>query len=184
MASLMFRSRQDNRFYSETKKPRGAGTWYVFFYDLRGKKVRQRIGPNKRTADLAKGDIDARLEKQRAGLLDPDKELKRITIPAFRKLLSEYLQTENKAPKTISRYCGVFDHLRTFLEAQEPYLKHLDQIRSEMIECYKDFRRRQPITSNGHPNAPIREGVSVRTLNNELTFSQTPSTEPSPLVWT
>ncbi|MCX7015340.1 MAG: hypothetical protein NTW86_22775, partial [Candidatus Sumerlaeota bacterium] len=77
MASLMFRSKTDNRFYSEANQPRGQGTWYVFYYDLRGKKVRLRVGPSRKTAEIAKGDVEARLAKQRAGLLDPDKELRR-----------------------------------------------------------------------------------------------------------
>ncbi|MBE7560898.1 hypothetical protein HS125_18895 [bacterium] len=76
----MFRSKADNHFYSEEKKPGGAGTCYVFCYDLRGKKIRRRIGRNKRTAELAMGEVEARLEKQCGGLLDPDKELKRILI--------------------------------------------------------------------------------------------------------
>jgi len=173
MASLMFRAKADNRFYSEAKKPKGPGTWYVFYYDLRGKKVRLRIGPNKRTAELAKGDIEARLAKQRGGLLDPDKELKRIEIKAFGEQLDGFLQTENKAPRTRTRYCGVFRNLCRFLEAHEPHLKYLDQIDGQLIERYKDFRRRERITANGHPNAPKREGVSVRTLNNELTFLHT-----------
>ena len=84
MASLMFRLKSNNRYYSESKKPKGTGTWYVFYYDLRGKKMRLRIGSNKRTAEIARGNIEARLEKQRAGLLDPDKEIKRMSIKAFR----------------------------------------------------------------------------------------------------
>jgi len=31
-------------------------------------------------------------------------------------------------------------------------------------------RRREWISPNGHPNSALREGVAVRTLNNELTF--------------
>jgi integrase len=170
MASLMFRLRGDNRFYSEAKKQKGRGTWYVFYYDLRGKKVRQRIGPNKRTAALAKGDIEARLAKQRGGLLDPDRELKRTPIAAFREQLSDFLENENKAPKTITRYTGVFDKLCGFIKGEEPHVRYLDQIDTSIIERYKDFRRRQRITANGHPNASPRDGVSVRTLNNELTF--------------
>ena len=170
MASLMFRAKADNRFYSAAKKPKGSGTWYVFYYDMKGKKVRLRIGPNRRTAELAKGDVEARLAKQRGGLLDPDKELRRTPITAFREQLPDYLRTENKAPKTITRYHGVFVAFCQFVENQEPYLKYLDQIDAPLIERYKDFRRRQQITPNGHPNARPREGVSVRTLNNELGF--------------
>ena len=175
MASLMFRAKVDNRYYAEAKKPKAPGSWYIFYYDLRGMKVRRRIGPNKRAAELAKGDIEARLAKQRAGLslLDPDKELKRITLFVFKEQFPEFLQTENKVPKTIRRYCGVLGHLVAFIEDHEPYVRHLDQVEPHFIEEYKDTRRRQKITPNGHPNAPVREGVSVRTLNNELTFLQT-----------
>jgi len=170
MASLMFRSKADNRFYSGARRPTGRGTWYVFYYDLRGKKVRLRIGPNKRTAELAKGEIEGRLAKQRGGLLDPDRELKRTSTAAFRSQLADYLRTENKAPKTITRYIGVFGTLCQFIENEEPHLRYLDQVDAPLFERYKDFRRREPITPNGHPNAAPREGVSVRTLNNELTF--------------
>lgn len=173
MASLMFRSKADNKFYSEEKRPKDRGTWYVFYYDIKGKKVRQRIGSNKHVAELAKGDIEAKLEKQRGGLLDPDKELKRITLASFKERLTDFLQTENKAPKTIKRYCGVFKNLYEFITGNDPYLRYLDQIDSHLIERYKDNRRQKAITSNGHPNAPVRQGVSVRTLNNELTFLHT-----------
>jgi integrase len=173
MASLMFRAKSDNKFYSVAKKPKGSGTWYVFHYDLRGKKIRARIGPNKRMAELAKGEIEARLAKQRGGLLDPDKELKRNQIATFREQLADFLGTENKAPKTITRYCGVFEKFCGFIKEHEPYLKYLDQIEASLIERYKDFRRSGKITSNGHPNSPTRKGVSPRTLNNELTFLHT-----------
>lgn len=111
----MFRAKKDNNDYSEAKRPKGAGTWYVFYYDARGRKVRHRTGPNKGVAPLAKGDIEARLERHRAGLLDPDKELKRKAIAAFRDELPGFLETDNKAPKTITRYCGVFGNFCEFL---------------------------------------------------------------------
>jgi integrase len=170
MASLMFRAKADNRFYSDAKKPNGQGTWYVFYYDLRGKKIRLRIGPNKRIAALAKGDVEARLAKQRGGLLDPDRELKRLSLDAFRERLSGFLNTENKSPKTISRYGGVFGQFHEFVKTNEPYLRYLDQVDAPLIERFKDHRRRSRITRNGHPNAPTLEGVSARTLNNELTY--------------
>jgi len=173
MASLMFRAALDNPWHSEASKPKGRGTWYVFYYDHPGKKMRLRVGPNKRTAELAKGDIEARLAKQRVGLLDPDREVRQITIASFREQLPGYLQTENKAPKTVSRYCGVFALFCSFLEAQEAHVRYLDQIDGPMLERYKDFLRRQRITPNGHPHTKARDGVSVRTLNNELAFLTT-----------
>jgi integrase len=173
MASLMFRLKADNKFYSESKRPNGSGTWYVFYYDLKGKKIRQRIGPNKRIATLTKGETEARLAKQRGGLLDPDKELKRTSISAFSDHLEGFLKTDNKAPKTITRYCGVFGKFCQFVEQHESYMKYLDQIDSQLIERYKDFRRSEKITPNGHPNTVQRKGVSVRTLNNELTYLHT-----------
>ncbi|MCX7012865.1 MAG: tyrosine-type recombinase/integrase, partial [Candidatus Sumerlaeota bacterium] len=139
-------------------------------YDLRGKKVRLRVGPSRKTAEIAKGDVEARLAKQRAGLLDPDKELRRTTLESFRDQLPEFLQTENRAPQTIIRYAGVFKRFSEFVEREEAYLKHLDQVNAALIERYKDFRRREPISPNGHPNTARRDGVSVRTVNNELTF--------------
>ena len=108
MASLMFRAKAGNRFYSEGKRPKDSGTWDGFYWDLRVKKARQRVGPERKTAELAKGDVEARLAKQRIGLLDPDKELRRMTIALFQEKLPEFLTTENRAPKTITRYCRVF----------------------------------------------------------------------------
>lgn len=142
MASLMFRANADNRFYSEAKKLKSPRMWYVFYYDLRGKKMRVRMGPNKRTAELAKGNIEARLAKQRRGLLDPDKELKRIDIRAFREQLDDFLLTENKTLKTRTRYGGVFRKLCQFVQTHEPYLEYLDLIDGQLIERHKDFRRR------------------------------------------
>ena len=173
MASLMFRCAKDNRYYAEDKRPVGKGTWYVFYYDFRGKKVRQRIGPNKRPAELAKGDIEAKLEKQRAGLLDPEQEVQRIRAVEYAKRLPDFLKTEGKAPKTINRYAGVFEKLCQFIQQTDSHVKYLDQIDAPLIERYKDNRREQHVTRNGHPNAPIQNGVSPRTLNNELTFLHT-----------
>ena len=115
MATLVFRSKSDNRFYCETSKPSGSGTWYVFYYDLRGRKVRKYVGTNKCIADIALGDIEARLAKQRTGLIDPDHELTRVTVASFGEQLPSFLRADNKAPLTRTRYdptwlsavCGV-----------------------------------------------------------------------------
>jgi len=87
--------------------------------------------------------------------------------------LEDFLKTENKAPKTITRYCGVFRKFTEFIQSVEPYLKHLDQIDPQLLERYKDFRRRERISPNGHPDTPSRNGVTPRTLNNELMFLRT-----------
>jgi len=173
MASLMFRAKVDNRLYPVDKKLPGHGTWYVFYYDVAGKKVRQRIGANKRTAELARGDIEARIEKQRAGLLDPTKELRLTTLAEYRQQLPEYLRIENKASRIVTRYTGVFEKFCSFVAETEPFVKRLDQIEASLLERYKDHRRTRKITPNGHPNARERDGVTVRTLNNELMFLQT-----------
>jgi len=92
MASLMFRAKADNRFYAETKRPRGAGTWYVFYYDLRGKKVRLRVGSNPQTAELAKRDWEPK-----------DREAR--TIPLHGRLKAVLRDLKSKSD---SRY--VFGH--------------------------------------------------------------------------
>ena len=173
MATLIFRSKSDNRFYSETTKPTGPGTWYVFYYDSRGRKVRKLVGTNKRIAEIARGDIEARLAKQRSGLIDPDQELTRVTIASFCEQLPSFLRADNKAPLTQTRYEGVLRTFQKFLAEEDANIRFLDQIEVPSIERYKDYRRCAPVTRNGHAKGKMRNGVSVRTMNNELMFLRT-----------
>jgi hypothetical protein len=88
MASLMFRAKADKRYYAETSRPNGAGTWYVFYYDLRGKKVRLRVGPNRKTAELAKGDWEPKDREARTIPLHGQlkavlRDLKSGALPGF-----------------------------------------------------------------------------------------------------
>lgn len=173
MATLIFRSKSTNKFYSESTKPSGSGTWYVFYYDLRGRKVRKFVGTNKRIAEIARGDIEARLAKQRSGLLDPDQEFTRVTIASFAEQLPSFLRADNKAPLTRTRYEGVFRTFEKYLADEEPNVKYMDQVEAPAIERFKDFRRRAPTTRNGHARGKVRNGVSVRTMNNELMYLRT-----------
>jgi len=108
MATVIFRSKSDNRVCIESNKPKGRGTWYVFYYGPRGTKVRKRVGPNRRVAEAVLEDIEAELVTQRGGLLDPEQELTRMLITSFREKLPSFVEMENKAPKTRTRYEGVF----------------------------------------------------------------------------
>lgn len=67
----------------------------------------------------------------------------------------------------------MFTKFTEFIQAGDGYLKYLDQVDPRLIERYKDFRRRERISPNGHPNTRSRNGVTPRTLNNELMFLRT-----------
>ena len=53
------------------RKNKRGNTWYVGYY-VNGRLARKRIGRSKVLADKARGDIEARIERGEAGLLNRD----------------------------------------------------------------------------------------------------------------
>lgn len=134
-------------------------TWYVGYY-VDGRFVRKRIGRSKAIAEKARGDIEARLERRDANLLNRD-----YPIAAF---FDEYLKrTKGKhADGYHDRNRRVIEQFKRFLKAERPYLKKLSQIRPEVIEAYQRFR-----LSEVAPKTGTR--IKKRTVNIEVSSLKT-----------
>ncbi len=141
------------------RKHKHGRTWYVGYY-LDGRFVRKRIGRSKTLAEKARGDIEAKLERGEAGLLNRDYPI--------RKFFAEYLRrTETRqAPSYHRRNELVIRNFTRFLDRKLPYLSKLSQIRPAVIEQYQRFRLTEH-TGNG------RKPVTKRTVNIEVSSLKT-----------
>jgi len=141
------------------RKLKRRNTWYVGYY-VGGKFVRKRIGHSKTLAEKARGDIEARLERAEAGLLNKDYP----TLTFF----DEYLErTKDKhAPAYHNRNARVIKQFKRFLQSERPYLKKLSQIRPEVIEAYQRFRLAEVVPKTG-------KRIKKRTVNIEVSSLKT-----------
>jgi len=141
------------------RKLRRGKTWYVGYY-VDGRFVRKRIGRSKTIAEKARGDIEARLERGDAGLLNRD-----YPILAF---FDEYLKrTRDKhAAAYHDRNRRVIEQFKRFLKAERPYLKKLSQLRPEVVEAYQRFRLAETTPRTG-------KAIKKRTVNIEVSSLKT-----------
>ncbi len=121
---------------------KGLAHWYVD-YALDGRRVRKRVGTNKRLAELALADIRVKLERRELGFQVKDKDL-----DAF---IQEYLQyaKTNKSAASYSRNDIVLRNFRAFIKVER-----LLAITPAMIEDYKAYR--------------VEGGIKASTINTEL----------------
>ena len=107
-------------FIFARKNQRGK-TWYVGYY-VNGKFLRKRVGRSKVIAEKARGDIEAKVERGEAGLLNRDYPILRF--------FDEYLRrTEaNHSSSYHSRNKRVIGQFKRFLQAKRPYLAKLSQL--------------------------------------------------------
>ncbi|MGD2095688.1 MAG: hypothetical protein PVH77_11830, partial [Phycisphaerales bacterium] len=115
------------------RKYRRSRTWYVGYY-VDGKLVRKKIGRSKTIAEKARGDIEAKIERGEAGLLNRDYPI--------RKFFQQYLE-RTKTRHSASyheRNTRVIRQFERFLDIERPYLTRLSQIRPSVIDAYQRFR--------------------------------------------
>jgi len=138
---------------------------------LDGKRRRQRVGRSRKVAELALKDVEVRIEKTRAGVIDEDKQIKPITISDFFEKYLTYVQT-NLAPRSCRRYRAAVENFKRFLKRKRR-VNRLLQLSSELLEEYKTFRRNEEVSPNGHAHTAKRKGVKTNTLNFELAALRT-----------
>lgn len=145
-------------FIFSRKNSRGQ-TWYVGYY-VNGRFIRKKIGRSKTIARKALGDIEARLERGEAGLLNKD-------YPVY-KFFDEYLRrTEARHSASYhDRNRRVLEKFKEFLQKERPYLAKLSQLRPEVIEAYQRFRLKQVVPNSGKP-------IKKRTINIEVSSLKT-----------
>ena len=105
------------------------GNWWIDCY-LNGRRVRRKVGPDKRTATLAEKDLKVRAAKgEWLGI----EQVRRITFQAFSK---DFLDKQtDKAKATVSAYRVSCSHLIQFLGH-----RYLSDIQRKHIEDYKGER--------------------------------------------
>ena len=131
------------------------GKIYYVDYRVDGKRIRKRVGSNKKLAEAVLKDIEVRIFK---GELRPPKPRKQIE-----EFITEFLNSYEATtkPRTYTRYRAVMDHFRKFLQGQSN-LVSLIQITPHNIEKYK-LERLQCVT---HNTANFELGV-LRTFFNQ-----------------
>ncbi len=128
------------RLYSWTGKK---GTYWYIDYALGGRRVRKRVGRNKRMAELALADIQVKLERGELGFQAKDKNLADF--------IQEYLEyaSSNKASKSHERDVQTLKHFTRLIKAER-----LAAITTPQMEAYKAHRQ--------------KEGAKASTINREL----------------
>ena len=107
-------------------------TWYIN-YTIDGKRVRKRIGPSKKVAELELKNIEVKLSKG-----DVEPVIKKKRVDDYFEEIRKFVKV-NKKFKTQQRYLEVLSHFEDFLSTF-PYITYLAQIHSKLIEDYKQHR--------------------------------------------
>ena len=123
-------------------KKRGAN-WWIDCY-VNGQRIRRKVGPNKRVAEMAEQDL--KLRAARGEWLGIE-QVKRITFEAF---FDEFMGRQaGKAPSTIKNYQMARKHLVGFFGN-----RYLSAIRPKHVEDY--IQERAKVASFGSVNLELR----------------------------
>ena len=106
-------------------------TWYVN-YAVNGRRIKQRIGRDRRTAELALKEIEVKPARKQIGLVE-----QRVYLNDFCKEFMGYVLT-NKARNTVQGYRATLDHFLRFLDKAR--VQHLEDVTAKHLEGFKTFR--------------------------------------------
>lgn len=128
-------------------------------------------------AEKARGDIEAKVERGEAGLLNRD-----YPILSF---FDEYLRrTEvSHSASYQSRNERVIRQFKRFLQAKRPYLAKLSQLRPEVMEEYQRFRLSEVVPNSGKPIKKRTVNIEVGSLNTFLNRGQVGHAIEQPHGW-
>jgi len=118
----------------------------MFNVSQNGRKIKQRIGRDCRTAELALKEVEVKLARNQIGLVE-----QRVGLNDFCKEFMGYVLT-NKARNTVQGYRATLDHFLRFLDKTR--VQYLENVTEKHLEGFKTFR----CTMN----------VSPGTINQEL----------------
>ncbi len=112
------------------------GVWYLS-YRAGGRRVRKSIGNSKKLAILAQKEVEVRLAKKKLGWEE-------VRDPTFLEFKEEYLgyRKGNVQPTTYVRYKQNTRHFVDFLNGRGSSSSKLSQISFQLIEEYKQERRK------------------------------------------
>jgi integrase len=114
------------------------GNWWIDFYH-QGKRIRRKVGPSKKVAEMALADIEVKKAKQEfLGVCEPKKML-------FKDFAAEYLEYSkaNKAKTSYERDKTTIDKHLVPLWGDE----YLHRITTKMVEEYKVKRAESVVAS-------------------------------------
>lgn len=143
----------------------------VWYLDVRvkGQRLRKRLGPSKKIAELALKDAEVKIARDEFGFSKHD-----IVIDKLIERFLEYNRTNNRETTT-SRYKAVTNHFKQYLLAKHPTVVAVSQLSPEIIEGFKTYRRDSWVNPNGAPieddddlTENSRLGAKSRTVNFEL----------------
>jgi integrase len=143
----------------------------VWYLDVRvkGQRLRKRLGPSKKIAELALKDAEVKIARDEFGFSKHD-----IIIDKLIERFLEYNRTNNR-DTTTSRYKAVTDHFKEYLTAKHPTIVAVSQLTPEIIEGFKTYRRDSWVNPNGAPiededdrTENSRLGAKSRTVNFEI----------------
>jgi len=146
------------RIYYRDKK-KGGRTWFAD-YTYQGRRIRKKIGPSKRLAELALKDIEIKIAKQELGFAPSD-----ITLEKFFEEFDNFSRV-NHAPESHRRYRNIINNFRIFLNDRRAI--KLSQLNPRLFEEYKIFRREQPLHKKivAKTNTVNMEVKTLRTIFN------------------
>ena len=113
--------------------------YFIEFY-ARGLKYQQKIGPDKKKAEIALKNIEDKIAKGEMALIVRD-----VDVDIFLVDFLEYAQ-KNHTAKTFKRYESLISHFKKFLKSDNPSLAKLSQLTPRILEQYRSFL----ITSKGN----------------------------------
>ena len=148
------------------------GTWYLD-YRVNGKRIRKRIGKSKRIAELARNDIELKIERREVGLDFKDDTLTKLFEEYF-----TYCRT-NLAPNSIKRNRAALDNFKRFLR-YHPFITKISHINTKVLEDYKASRKKEEVENRtvnlelgvirSTFNLAIKWGYATENPTKELTF--------------
>lgn len=124
--------------------------WYI---DVRskGRRIRKRVGPSKRVAELALKDAEVKIARDQFGFSKND-----ITLDKLFDLFLDYSKV-NHRPKSTERYGNVIDNFQRFLSSLKN-LSFLSEVTTQLIDQYKGYRK----SSNGNGVSNHVRGIEIK----------------------
>src|SRR3989304_2254736 len=143
---------------------------YYIDYRLGGRRVRRRVGPSKRIAELALKDVEVKIAKKELGFPVEEQD------PTLKEFFTEYMKfcETNHSRATNERYRAIIDNFLSYLGRMYSEIRNLSDLSTKVFDDYKTYRRQQLILPNGlevNPEKPAksaRKGAKTNTINMEL----------------
>ena len=144
---------------------RKRGNVYHIDYRVGGKRIRKKVGKIKSVAEIALKDIEVGIAKKEIGIV----ERKDIGLESFFDKYLEYSQT-NHAPSSQKRFRAIIDNFKYFLNYKYSRIARLHDLRPDIFEEFKSFRRNPPNKVIENADAPfnMKRKAKTKTVNMEI----------------